>query len=473
MPCSMKDPATAVRKTAAVLLAILYLATAPETAAESRRADLLIVNARLVTMDDAFRVIDGGTIAIEGARIVAVGGSEVSKRFEAAETIDAGGDIVMPGMVNTHTHASMTIFRGLGDDVPNRLQRFIFPLEAMVVNADNVHKGALLGAVEMVLGGATTFVDMYYFEDAVARAAKAVGVRAVLGETIIGFPAPDAVEPYGGLDYAKRFIREFAGDELVVPALAPHAPYTMDREHLKLVADAARELGVPVLVHLSETQAEVDRIEREFQMSPVEYLDAVGLLSDKLVAAHCIFVDDADIELLRARRVGVSHNIVSNIKAGKGVAPVLEMLKAGLDVGLGTDGPMSGNTLDMMGLLGYTAKLHKLANLDRRVMPAKDVVEMATIGGARAINMQDRIGSLEVGKLADLIIVDTDSVNMIPMYDVYSALVYAANSHDIHTVIIHGRQVVRNRQVLTVDVEKVKRDVLELTHQIAEKASEL
>ncbi len=457
---------------AALALAILGLGVL-EVRAESRHADLLIENARVVTMDETFRVIEGGTIAIEGTRILAVGGGEVSQEFEAAQTIDAGGDIVMPGMINTHTHASMTIFRGLGDDVPDRLRRFIFPLEAMVVNADNVRKGALLGAVEMVLSGATTFVDMYYFEDEVARAAKTVGVRAILGETIIGFPAPDAKEAYGGLAYAKKFIREFADDDLIVPALAPHAPYTMDREHLAEVAGAARELGVPVLLHLSETQAEIDHIATEFQMSPVEYIDTVGLLTNELVAAHCIFVDGDDIELMKAKGVGVSHNIVSNIKAGKGVAPVLEMLEAGVDVGLGTDGPMSGNTLDMMGLLGYTAKLHKLAKLDRRVMPAKDVVEMATIGGARAVNMEDRIGSLEVGKLADLIIVDTDSVHMIPMYDVYSALVYAAKAHDVHTVIINGQQIVRNRELLTVDVEKVKRDVLVLTEQIAKKAEDL
>jgi 5-methylthioadenosine/S-adenosylhomocysteine deaminase len=452
---------------------VLCLALAPGALAAMQKADLLIVNATVVTMDEAFQVIEGGTVAIEGSTIVAVGGPEVAALFAATETIDADGDIVMPGMINTHTHASMTIFRGLGDDVPDRLRRFIFPLEAVVVNAENVYTGALLGAVEMVLGGATTFVDMYYFEDEVAKAAKAVGVRAVLGETIIGFPAPDADEPYGGLEYARRFIREFANDELVTPALAPHAPYTMDEEHLKQVAKAARELGVPVLVHLSETQKEIDQIERDFEMSPVEYLDSVGLLTDNLVAAHCIFVDDADIKLMEQRGVGVSHNIVSNIKAGKGVAPVLDMRRAKVDVGLGTDGPMSGNTLDMMSLLGYTAKLHKLANLDRRVMPAKDVVEMATIGGARAINMDDRIGSIEPGKLADLLIVDTDSVNMIPMYDVYSALVYAANSHDVHTVIIHGRQIVSDRKVLTVDVEAIKRDILELTKQIAEKASKL
>ena len=460
------------RITALTLVAVLG-AAAPGPGDQKPTADLLITNALLVTMDGGYRVIENGAIAVTGSKIAAVGGPEVAARYAAKETLDAGGDIVMPGMINTHTHASMTIFRGLGDDVPDRLRRFIFPLEAMVVDADNVYKGALLGAVEMVLSGATTFVDMYYFEDAVARAAKAVGMRGVLGETIIGFPAPDAAEPYGGLEYARRFIAEFADDELIVPALAPHAPYTMDRDHLKEVAEAARELGVPVLVHLSETRAEIEQIDAEFGMSPVEYLDSVGLLSDQLVAAHCIFVDADDIELLREKNVGVSHNMVSNVKAGKGVAPVLEMLAAGLDVGLGTDGPMSGNTLDMMGLLGYTAKLHKLAKLDRRVMPARDVVEMATIGGARAIDMGDRIGSLETGKLADLIIVDTDSVNMIPMYDVYSALVYAASAHDVHTVIIHGRQVMRDRRVLTVDVEKIKRDVRKLTDRIAKEAAKL
>jgi cytosine/adenosine deaminase-related metal-dependent hydrolase len=461
------------RITIGITLLLLCLVTGPGFATEAERVDLLIVNARVVTMNDDFEVFEPGTVAIAGKRIVAVGGPEIATRFEAAETIDAGGDIVMPGMINAHTHASMTIFRGLGDDVPDRLQRYIFPLEAMVVDAENVYTGALLGAIELVLGGATTFVDMYYFEDEVARASKAVGVRAILGETVIGFPAPDAEEAYGGLEYARGFIEQYADDDLVTPALAPHAPYTMDQANLKKVAEMSRELGVPVLMHLSETQKEIDQIATEFNMSPPEYLDSVGLLNDSLIAAHCIFVDDDDIALMKERGVGVSHNIVSNIKAGKGVAPVLEMLRAGLDVGLGTDGPMSGNTLDTMGLLGYTAKLHKLATLDRSVMPARDVVAMATIGGARAINMGESIGSLEAGKLADLLIVDTSSVNMIPLYDVYSALVYAANSSDIHTVVINGRQIVRDRRVLTVDVEQVKREVLELTERIAAEASKL
>jgi len=461
-----------MKRNAARLTALL-LVVAPTAGAQDEPVDLLIVNAHLVTMDPEARVIEAGALAIDGPRIVAVGGAEVADRYSARQTIDAGGDIVMPGMINTHTHASMTIFRGLGDDIPDRLRRFIFPLEALVVDADNVEKGALLGAVEMVLGGATTFVDMYYFEDAVARAAKAVGVRAVLGETIIGFPAPDAEEAYGGLEYARRFIREFADDELVTPALAPHAPYTMDSEHLKEVAAAARELGAPVLVHLSETTAEIETIEKQHGMSPPEYLDSIGLLTDDLIAAHCIFVDDDDIALLAKRGVGVAHNIVSNIKAGKGVAPVLKMLEAGLDVGLGTDGPMSGNTLDVMNLLGHTAMLQKLANLDRRVMKAKTVVEMATIRGARAINMGDEIGSLEAGKLADILIVGTKSPHMIPMYDVYSALVFAAKAEDIHTVVIHGRVVVKGRELQTVDVEKIKRDVLELTDDIKKKVEEL
>ena len=461
----------------AILSLALPLVPAPlavgDDSPSTTPADLVITNATVVTMDGERRVIQSGTVVVRDATILDVGDAELASRYAADESLDAGGDILMPGMINTHTHASMSIFRGLGDDVPDRLRRYIFPLEAMVVNADNVHKGALLGAVEMALAGATTFVDMYYFEDEVARAAKAVGMRAVLGETVIGFPAPDAKEAYGGLDYARRFIAEYADDELIVPALAPHAPYTMDRPHLEAVARAAEELDVPVLVHLSETSAEIERIDEEFGLTPVEYLDEVGLLTDRLVAAHCIFVDDGDIALLRQRGVGVSHNIVSNIKAGKGVAPVLDMLAAGVDVGLGTDGPMSGNTLDMMGLLGYTAKLHKLASLDRRVMPARDVVEMATIGGARAIDMDDRIGSIEVGKLADLVVVDTDSVNMVPMYDVYSALVYSANARDVRTVVVGGRIIVRDGEVSTVDVEAIKRDVDELRERIAAEAAKL
>ncbi len=454
-------------------VAITIAAAGVGLSQEARRADILIENAHLVTMNGERVVVPGGTLVIRGSEIIAVGGPELADSYTASKVIDAGGDIVMPGMVNTHTHAAMTIFRGLADEVPDRLQRFIFPLERTLVDAVNVYRGTLLAAVEMVQGGVTTFADMYYFEDQVARAAIEVGMRAIAGETVIKYPAPDAKEPYGGLEYALKFIEEFHGNELVTPALAPHAPYSVGEEQLALVAKWAKKLDVPVLIHLSETKAEIEQIRRDFGKTPVEYLDSVGLLNSRLVAAHCIFVTESDIDLLKRRGVGVSHNMVSNAKAGKGVAPILTMLDRGVDVGLGTDGAMSGNTLDIMTQMGYVAKIHKLVNEDRTVMPAVDVVEMATIGGARALNMGHRIGSLEVGKLADVIIVDKDAVNMIPMYDVYSALVYAATAANVTTTVIHGRVIMENRVIGTVDVEKIRRDVLELSEEIKREAGKL
>jgi cytosine/adenosine deaminase-related metal-dependent hydrolase len=451
----------------------LSFTTPPLFAQAPLPADILIRNAHLVTMNGEKDVVAGGTLVIRGSQIVAVGGPDLAKSYAADKVIDAGGDIVMPGMVNTHTHAPMTLFRGLADEVPDRLERFIFPLEGTVVDSENVYRGTLLAAVEMVQGGVTTFADMYYFEDQVALAAAEVGMRAVAGETVIQYPAPDAREPYGGLDYAKKFIEAFRGHELITPALAPHAPYSVGEEQLALVAEWAQKLDVPVLIHLSETKDEIERIRRDFGKTPVEHLDSVGLLESRLVAAHCIFVTESDIDLLKQRGVGVAHNMVSNVKAGKGVAPVLTMLERGVDVGLGTDGATSGNTLDIITQMGYVAKIHKLVNEDRTVMPPVDVVEMATIGGARALEMGDRIGSLEVGKLADVVIVDKDAINMIPMYDVYSGLVYAASAANVTTTIIHGRIIMEERKILTVDVDKIRQDVLELNEAIKREAEKL
>lgn len=462
-----------MRHSGLFLIVAMSMLAAPATPAQPERVDLVVVNGRVVTMNPGKEVISEGTVVIDEGRIVAVGDSQLARRFAADRRIDAGGDIVMPGMVNGHNHASMALFRGLGDDVADRLRRYMFPLEKMAIDAESVYRGARLAAVEMALGGVTTFADMYYFEDQVARAVKEVGLRGVLGETVIGFPAPDAAEPYGGLDYAKAFIDRYRGDELVIPALAPHAPYTVDTEHLRRVAEAAERWDVPVLTHLAETESEVDQVREQFGMTPVEYLDSVGLLDERLVAAHCIYVTDSDIDLMRRRGVGVSHNIVSNVKSAKAIAPALDMFDRGVRIGLGTDGPMSGNTIDIIGQLGYVAKLHKLANNDRTVMPAVKVVEMATMGGARALHLEDRIGSLEAGKLADVIVVDKDSVHMTPLYDVYSALVYAASPADVTTTIVHGRVVMENRAILTVDVEEVKRKVLELTEEIRKKADQL
>ncbi len=447
------------------LFAMPFLFAQPAAAVQP--VDLIITNAHVVTMNDAREVHDRGVVVIRGEKIVAVGPEAIARGFTATRTIDARGGLVLPGMINTHTHASMTVFRGLGDDVPDRLRRFIFPLEKALVNRELVYWGGLHGMIEMIEGGVTTFANMYYFEEEVARAAKELGMRAILGQTIINFPAPDSPEPYGGFARAKKFIADFQGDPLITPAFSPHAPYTVDAAHLRAIAEASAELNAPVLIHLAEMPDEVATLRKEHNMTPVEYLDSLGLLNHRLLAAHCIFVTDSDIALLKERNVGVAHAMVANIKSAKGVAPALKMFNAGVRIGLATDGPMSGNTLDIIGQLGYVAKVHKLDQKDRNVMPALNVVAMATRGGASALHMEDRIGSLEAGKLADIIIVDVDATHMIPLYDPYSALVYAANARDVRTTIIHGRVVMEDRVITTIDAAEVKRRMRAIATQIS------
>ena len=451
--------------TAAVLM-LATLLPVRTAAADPAPADLLIVRGHVLTMNERREVIRDGVVAIRGERIVAVGGPDLAARINARRTLDARGALVLPGMVNTHTHASMTVFRGLGDDVPDRLRRFIFPLEKHFIDREVVHWGALHGIVEMIEGGVTTFADMYYFEEEVARAARLAGMRGVLGQTIVNFPAPDAPEPYGGIALARRFIADHRGDPLIIPAFAPHAPYTVEPERLREIARLAEELDAPVLMHVAEMTDEIASLRRDHNRTPVQHLDAVGLLNRRLVAAHCIFVDDADIQLLRASGAGVAHAMVANIKSAKGVAPVPKMLAAGVRVGLATDGPMSGNTLDIVGQLGYVAKVHKLDRRDRNLMPAIDVVDLATRGGARALHLEDRLGSLEPGKLADVILVDTESTAMVPLHDPYAALVYAASPRDVRTTIIHGRVVMEDRRVITVDAAAVRARMRTITDRI-------
>lgn len=445
---------------------ILFPLIAMTALAAPQAADLIITRAHIVTMNAAREVIEDGAIIIRDSRIVAIGSSSIAANYSAAKTIDARGDLVFPGLINTHTHASMTVFRGLGDDVPDRLRRFIFPLEKNLIDRELVYWGALHGFIEMIEGGVTTAVDMYYFEDEVARAAKLVGIRGVLGQSILNFPTPDSPVPYGGLAYAKKFAADWANDPLITPALAPHAPYSLDAEHLRLVAKASAELNLPILMHVAEMTDEISTLRREHNQTPVEYLDSLGLLTPRLVAAHCIFVTDSDIALLKARDVGIAHNMVANIKSAKGVAPGLKMHDDGLRIGLGTDGPMSGNTLDLIGQLGYVAKLHKLDRKDRNVMPALKVVEMATLGGARALHREKDLGSLEPGKLADLIILDHNSTALVPLYDVYSTLVYAASPRDVRTTVIHGRVVMEDRKILTLNPQEVREKMRSIARRI-------
>ena len=449
------QPRSYRRRHLAFVLLLLLLPLLAARAGSAERADIIVTNALVVTMNAEREVFSPGAVVIRGERIVAVGPAAEARKFKASRTIDAAGDIVMPGMINTHTHAAMSVFRGLGDDVPDRLRRYIWPLEAKVVNADLVYWGAMHGAVEMVEGGVTTFVDMYPYPESTARAAREIGIRG-----LISYGVTDDLAP------ARKFAETWRQDPLIIPAIGLHSPYGNTAEQIRQAALLSKELDLRVTMHVSEMDYELEELRKKYGQTPVEYLNSLGLLSPRFLAAHCIFLTDGDIALLKANDVGVAHNIVANIKSAKGVAPVLKLRAARVRVGLGTDGAMSGNTLDVIGQLGYVAKLHKLENHDRTVMPAIDVVEMATIGGARALHLEDRLGSLEVGKLADLVIIDTSSTNMVPLYDPYTALVYAASPRDVRTTIVNGREIMRDRRVQTVDTRKVREHVRALMKNI-------
>jgi len=446
-------------------LATASLASASSVAAEN--VDLLIKNATVLTMDEDKNIYENGLVAVVGNKIVAVTDGSDLKEFAAKKLIDAEGGIVMPGMINTHTHVSMTVFRSLADDVPDRLRRYIFPLENKMVSKEMSYLGALHGSVEMAKSGVTTMVDMYLYEESAAEAVKEIGLRGIMTQNIIKYPTADGKDAQAKIDLAIEFIEKYKGDELITPGFGPHAPHTVNTEDLEKIRALSEKYNVPVSMHVAETEQEFDDFEDNYGMTPVEYLDSIGILNERLIAAHAIFVTDSDIALMKARDIGVAHNIVANIKSAKGISPALEMHDQGLRVGLGTDGPMSGNTLDIIGQMGYVAKLHKLANKDRSVMPPVKVVEMATMGGARAIHREDELGSLEKGKLADIAIIEVKSANMVPMYSPYSALVYSANASNVDTVIVNGKVIVEDKVLLTYDEAKSRQMMLDFSKKVS------
>ena len=436
---------------------IISVASFPAKSAE--RVDLIIRGATVVTMDASWRVIENGAVAIKGERIVAVGtSSDVSAKYSAARAINAAGKVVMPGLINTHTHVPMVLFRGIADDLVlmEWLQKYIFPAEAKNVDEQFVRWGAKLGCLEMILGGTTTYVDMYYFEDAIADETARAGMRAVLGETLIDFPAPDNKTWEAGMAYVDKFAVKWKGHALITPAIAPHSGYTVSTDHLKQAHSFSQRLGVPLVIHVAEDPAEVKTIKERYGASPVAYLERIGLLDEKVIAAHMVWPTSDDIKTLVKRSVGVAHCPQSNMKLAAGTAPVPQMLKAGVAVGLGTDGAASNNDLNLWEEIDTAAKLHKLISMDTTVLNAREALEMATIRGARAIHQDREIGSLEAGKRADLIIVSMDSAHQTPLYNVYSQLVYATKASDVETVIINGRAVMENRRVITIDERSVR-----------------
>jgi 5-methylthioadenosine/S-adenosylhomocysteine deaminase len=418
----------------------------------SLQCDVLFADATVLTMDEQFTVHRAGAVAVTGDSIVAVG--PAASPYRSAERIDCHGRIVMPGLINAHTHAAMTLLRGLADDLRLDvwLMGYMMPVEREFVTPEFVRLGTALACAEMIRSGITCFADMYYFEDAVAEETKAAGMRGVLGETFIDFPAPDNKTQADALAYTEKFLQKWQGDPLIHAAAAPHSIYTCSKKTLQDAAALARKYHAPILIHTSEMKKEWEDSLKQNGMSPVQYLDKVGLLGPDVVSAHCIFVDEADRKILAQRQVGCVHNPSSNMMIASGVSPVAEMREAGVAVGLGTDGPAgSNNDLDLMEEMDLAAKLAKITKLNPLALNAKAVVEMATIEGARALHMEKEIGSLEAGKKADLILISLDEPNAVPMYDIYAQLAYALKGSDVQTVVIGGRVVMRDRQLLTVN----------------------
>lgn len=433
----------------------------------------IIKNINILTMNDNKDIIENGIVAYKNNKIIYVGNKNIYENKDNIEVIDGEDGILMPGMINCHTHVSMVAFRSLADDYKDRLKRYLFPLEQRLVDKRLTYIGAKYGIAEMLLGGVTTFCDMYYFEDEVAKAAKELNIRGILCETVIDFPSPDSKKKFGGLEYSKWFIEKWKDDELITPGIAPHAPYTNTDKSLKEAYNISKKYNVPITMHVAEMGYELKEYKDKYNLTSVGYLDKLGILDSNFISAHTILVNDEDIQILKIRDVKVSHNIGANSKGAKGIMPIFKMKENNIDIGLGTDGPMSGNTLDIITQMSQVGKIHKLFNNDRTLLPSVELVEMATIGGARVLGIDNKVGSIEVGKNADLVLIETQSVNMQPIYDYYSTIVYSSNPSNVDTVIVNGDIVVKNKKLVSGDFNNIRKDLLKLKNKIIEVANTL
>jgi 5-methylthioadenosine/S-adenosylhomocysteine deaminase len=462
---------TPMPRQAGLLVALVLVAgLAPVSPLAAADEVWLVSGGTIVAMDAAGTVIPDGAVAIRGSRIEAIGpAAQLESRFPGARRLDAAGRIVMPGLIDAHTHVPMTLFRGLADDLDLRgfLYGHIFPAEARFVDEEFVRWGTRLACLELLRGGVTTFVDMYYYEDAIADEAARCGMRAVAGETLIDFPAPDNKSWDDALAYTERFLARWQGHPLITPAVAPHATYTVSPEHLKAAHALAARYGAPLLIHLAEARSEIELIREKYGKGAVEYAAGLGLLDGRVVAAHMIWPTRAEIALLAEHRVGVAHCPQSNMKVAAGVAPVPTLLEAGVAVGLGTDGAASNNDLSLWEEMDTAAKLQKVTTGVPTALPARTALAMATRLGAKAIGMEAEIGSLEAGKRADVILVRTDGFHQIPSYDPYSLLVYSTKASDVDTVIVDGRLVMAAARVLTVSDSAAREHALAYGARIA------
>lgn len=431
----------------------------------------LLHNARILTMNRNYDEFTQGWIVVENNLIVALGEGPLTEiAAPSDEVVDVDGDLIMPGMVNTHCHMSMTLFRGLGEDVDDRLFRYILPIEREAVTPEVVRIGAALAAVEMILGGVTTTADMYYFEQEVGRVLDVAGMRGVVGQTLADYNPPDHKTFDQGFCLVDDLRDEFRDNERITASIAPHAPYSTGPKIMERVAEYASDHpDVRIQMHLAEMKSEMDWSAKNFNCRPVELVDKTGLLQPGAIMAHCLELTPDEINILAERGVSVAHNARSNAKAGRGIAHVEAMRNSGLAVGLATDGAMSGNTLDIFAQMAPASMFAKLLGGSRKCLPARDIVKMATIEGAKVLGLSDKIGSLEVGKCADLVRVSLDAPRMVPIYDIYATLVFVANSSDVRDVMINGTWVAKNCTVLTLEQPKVLRDATQVANRFRQK----
>jgi 5-methylthioadenosine/S-adenosylhomocysteine deaminase len=425
---------------------------------EMRTVDYVISGSYVLTMDKGLTVISNGAVAVKGSEIVDVGSSdEIFGKYSPGAIIREEGNVILPGLINTHTHAAMVYFRGIADDLPltDWLNKHIWPAENKWLSPDFISDAVELACLEMLKGGVTTYNDMYFYEDAAGRTAKRIGMRAVLGAGILDFPSKSAATTEQYFANAESFIKDWKGDELITPCIAPHALYSCGPDSLRRAGAMAEKYDVPLHIHLSETEWEVVEVMRRYKKRPVEHLEALGFLDENVLAAHCIWVEDREIELLARRRVGVSHCMESNLKLASGFAPVASMLAEGVKVTFGTDGAASNNDLNILSEMSTTAKVHKALSNNPTVLDARTILCMATRWGAEALGLGDKVGSLEKGKMADIATISLNKPHLIPMYDVYSHIVYAAMASDVETVMVNGKLVIHKRKLQTAEESEI------------------
>ncbi len=431
----------------------------------SARLDILIENGTILTMDRHLTLFERGFIGISNGTIAYLGSE--SPLLPADRRIDAQGGIIMPGLINAHTHAAMTLFRGLADDLPlmHWLNDYIFPVEKQM-DAEFVHTGTMLACAEMIASGTTTFCDMYLFEDAVAEAVKSTGLRCLLGEVLYDFPSPNYGSPENGLHYTRELIEKWRDDPLISVAVEPHATYTCSPDLLQATNNLAKQFNVPLIIHLAETETEVADIQKRFGKRPVAFLDDLGLLNANLIADHCVHITPDEMDRMAQTGVRVVHNPESNMKLAAGVAPVHEMLARQIPVALGTDGCASNNNLDLFTEMDTAARLPKVFQMDPTLMNAQTVLKMATCDAAKVLGMDTMVGSLEVGKQADIIVLDTQKPHWMPLYNPYSQIVYAANGADVRHVMVQGKLLLLDGKFQTLDIDEVYTKTAAMSHKV-------